>query len=322
MGVAVTDTFAPKVFVSHASEDKARFVSSFSLMLRARGIDAWVDQWEIKAGDSLVSRIFDEGIDQADAFLVVLSRASVSKPWVREELDAAVVRRIQSERAKRIIPIVLDDGVDVPPALRHLKWCSVPRDGLDRVAEEVTSAVFGFESAPPLGERPRYTATAPVWTSDPQDETVFRLLVDELRAHDAPGWMLFTDDVQARAAEEGIGADQFAESMGVLIQSRQIVAEEMAGGARWLLRPLPDRLWLRLESERGLDVDSARTSILADVVNLAKREFAAGDCGLGWHTLSAVLRLLDAEGMLSVHEVLGGRFTIARVSPLARRALR
>ena len=142
---------APRVFISHASEDKERFVLPFATQLRALGLDAWVDQWEIQAGDSLVAKVFDDGVDHADAFVVVLSHVCVTKPWVREELDAAVIRRIQSERAKRIVPILLDDDVRVPAALQHLKWSSVPRDGLDSVVRDVAAAVFGTVSAPALG---------------------------------------------------------------------------------------------------------------------------------------------------------------------------
>ena len=38
---------APKVFLSHASEDKDRFVLQFATQLRARGIDVWLDRWEM-----------------------------------------------------------------------------------------------------------------------------------------------------------------------------------------------------------------------------------------------------------------------------------
>lgn len=34
----------PKVFVSHASEDKERFVTEFATKLRAKGVDAWLDK--------------------------------------------------------------------------------------------------------------------------------------------------------------------------------------------------------------------------------------------------------------------------------------
>jgi hypothetical protein len=71
---------APKVFVSHASEDKDRFVLGFATELRARGVDVWLDKWEMLPGDSLVDKIFEEGIKGASAVIVVLSKFSVQKP--------------------------------------------------------------------------------------------------------------------------------------------------------------------------------------------------------------------------------------------------
>ena len=55
----------PKVFISHASEDKERFVMNFASKLRANGVDAWLDKWEMLPGDSLVDKIFEEGIKEA-----------------------------------------------------------------------------------------------------------------------------------------------------------------------------------------------------------------------------------------------------------------
>lgn len=161
----MTTSAAPSVFVCHASEDKQRFVMPFAKALRRAGIEAWVDQWEIGPGDSLVSRIFDEGLANADAFIVVLSLTSVTKPWVREELYSAFIRRIQSGRTKRLIPILLDETV-------------TPR---------IIAQIHGQSDRPPVGSKPPYLATQLVWTDDPQDETVFNLIVDELRAHDCPG---------------------------------------------------------------------------------------------------------------------------------------
>jgi hypothetical protein len=46
---------------------------------------------------------------------VVISASSAAKPWVREELDAAVVRRITG--SVRLIPVRLDDA-PIPAPLR------------------------------------------------------------------------------------------------------------------------------------------------------------------------------------------------------------
>lgn len=108
-----------KVFVSHASEDKDRFVLRFSERLRQKGIDAWLDKWEMLPGDSLVDKIFEEGIKEAKAVIIILSKFSVEKPWVREELNAAFVKRINN--GSKIIPVIIDD-CEVPEALKGTLW--------------------------------------------------------------------------------------------------------------------------------------------------------------------------------------------------------
>ena len=105
----------PKVFISHASEDKGRFVLSFAQRLREKGVNAWVDAWEMLPGDSLVDKIFNEGLRPADAVVVVLSDASVTKPWVQKELNTAVVKNIEDRT--RLIPVRLDD-CQIPECLR------------------------------------------------------------------------------------------------------------------------------------------------------------------------------------------------------------
>lgn len=313
---------APRAFVSHASEDKDRFVLPFATALLAGGVDAWVDQWEMGPGDSLVQRIFEEGIAQADAFIVVLSPISVAKPWVREELDAGVVRRITTGRATRLIPIVLDDEVEVPAALRHLLWESVPKDGFDAVVRRVIDQLHGHSRKPTLGSRPAYTTTSLRWTTTAADETVFGLLVDELRAHDGPGWRLFSDKVRDRAAAAGIDQDQFVESMHALIEAGLVKVTVMAGGSRFSLHPFPDRVWLQLQQDAGIDIAALRRQALAAIVNENRKRLTEQDFDAGFHTLGGILRSLQGEGLITMSVRASGEFVISRVSPIARRALK
>ncbi len=67
----ITET-NPKVFLSHASEDKERFVINLAIKLRSKGVAVWLDKWEILTGDSLIDKIFEEGIKKAQAFVIVL----------------------------------------------------------------------------------------------------------------------------------------------------------------------------------------------------------------------------------------------------------
>src|SRR2546430_17495243 len=140
---------SPRVFVCHATEDKDRFVRMFGIRLRQNGIEAWVDEWEIQAGDRLVQKIFDDGIKNAKSFIVILSHNSVEKPWVKEELDAAVVQRIEQDT--KIIPVVLDD-CEVPLVLRATHWVKIDNlNSYDAQMREIISSVFKYSEKPPLG---------------------------------------------------------------------------------------------------------------------------------------------------------------------------
>ena len=153
----MAENMNPKVFVSHASEDKERFVLGFATKLRARGIDAWLDKWEILPGDSLIDKLFEEGIKNAQAVIVVVSNFSVSKPWVREELNAAMVKKINS--GSKLIPVVIDD-CQVPEALQSTVWEKITDlNNYDTELERIVSAVYQHREKPPIGEPPTYAQT-------------------------------------------------------------------------------------------------------------------------------------------------------------------
>ena len=42
-----------------------------------------------------VDKIFEDGIGECSAFIIILSKNSVNKKWVKEELSSAVVSRIE-----------------------------------------------------------------------------------------------------------------------------------------------------------------------------------------------------------------------------------
>lgn len=146
----------PKSFISHASEDKARFVQGFAARLRARGIDAWLDRWEMLPGDSLVDKLFEEGIRNAESVVVVLSLYSVEKPWVREEINAAFVKRVNS--GTKLIPIVLDN-CRVPEVLSSTLWERIEDlTSYDQSFERIVAAITGVRDKPPLGTLPGYAS--------------------------------------------------------------------------------------------------------------------------------------------------------------------
>jgi len=170
---------APKVFVSHASEDKDRFVLDFTTALRAQGVDAWLDKWEMLPGDSLVDKIFEEGIKSASAVIVVLSKFSVQKPWVREELNAAFVRRVNS--GSKLIPVVIDD-CQVPEALSSTLWQRIEDlNSYTASLDRIVASIFGTTDKPPLGQPPNYSTafTTSIGNLNNIDSLVLRLACED-----------------------------------------------------------------------------------------------------------------------------------------------
>lgn len=147
-----------RAFLSHGSDDKERFVRQFAEKLMANGVDVWLDEWEINPGDNPVRKIFDEGLPNCQVVILVMSAKSVQKPWVKEEVDAAFVRKVDG--LAKLIPIRLD-GCEMPECLKTTRWESI--DDLadyETVFQRILNGIFGHYPKPPLGEPPQY-AQAP-----------------------------------------------------------------------------------------------------------------------------------------------------------------
>jgi hypothetical protein len=81
-------------FISYSSKDR-RFVLRLAEDLKRRGLEVWLDLWEMRPGDRLRDRIA-EGITRCDRLLVLLSPHSINSSWVKIELDSAMIRELES----------------------------------------------------------------------------------------------------------------------------------------------------------------------------------------------------------------------------------
>jgi len=142
----------PRAFISHSREDNDRFVIRFAERLRQKGVDAWADFWEMLPGDSLVDKIFSEGLKNCQVFIVILSNSSIRSKWVREELNTGMVKKIEDNT--KLIPIRLD-ACEVPEALRNTIWIDISDPAnYDREFERIVNSIFGQYQTPPLGPVP------------------------------------------------------------------------------------------------------------------------------------------------------------------------
>jgi hypothetical protein len=162
----------PKAFVSHATTDHP-FVEKFAADLRANGVDAWFSKWEITPGDSIRAKI-EEGLEGCEYFIIVLSKSSITRPWVQKELDAATVRNIGG-KVRKIIPVKIEDCGDLPPTLGSLCWEDFSSQPYDAALKRVLDSIFERDVRPSLGHFAPGTSSGGWKTSDyhSTDQKVF-----------------------------------------------------------------------------------------------------------------------------------------------------
>ena len=103
----------PTIFLSHNHRDKP-FVRELASYLKKYNITVWIDEAEIKIGESLTSKV-GEAINENDFFGVVISNNSKDSEWVKRELQIATQREFKEKRVV-VLPIVLD-SIELPPFL-------------------------------------------------------------------------------------------------------------------------------------------------------------------------------------------------------------
>lgn len=113
-----------KVFVSHASADKA-FVDRLVADLAARAIPVWYDKLDLRVGESVPGGI-NEGLSGSKYFLIVLSKSSIASRWVAEELNAALMEQV-ARGGTFLLPALLED-CELPPLLRHRRYADFRTD--------------------------------------------------------------------------------------------------------------------------------------------------------------------------------------------------
>lgn len=102
------------IFLSHSSRNK-RFSRRLAEDLKLRSIKVWLDEAELKIGDSLIYKI-QEGIEEIDYLGVILSPQSVESEWVKREVEIALNDEITGQKVK-VLPI-LWQPCQIPSFLR------------------------------------------------------------------------------------------------------------------------------------------------------------------------------------------------------------
>lgn len=123
-----------KVFLSHSSYDKS-IVISVALDLKERGINTWLDAFDILPGESIMSKIND-GLEECSYALLFLSKYSVKSNWVTKEWETMLWDEINLGKIK-VIPIKLEE-CEIPKILQSKKYIDLSEnysEGLNRIIQ-------------------------------------------------------------------------------------------------------------------------------------------------------------------------------------------
>jgi TIR domain-containing protein len=80
------------VFLSHNHRDKT-LVVPLATQLRLMGADVWLDDWEIRAGDSIPGKV-NEALSVIDTAVIVWSEHAAVSRWVDAELATSLERHL------------------------------------------------------------------------------------------------------------------------------------------------------------------------------------------------------------------------------------
>ncbi|MFA5809122.1 MAG: toll/interleukin-1 receptor domain-containing protein [Thermoleophilia bacterium] len=317
-----------KVFISHSGLDKERFVVGFATKLCANGVDAWFDKWDLLPGDSLVRKIFEEGIKGAKALIIVLSHNSVSSKWVREELDTAVIKRINED--SKIIPVVIDN-CEIPECLKATVWIKIAdTTNYDDEFERILMSIFGHTKKPPIGKPPVYatTDTDAIDGLSKTDTIVFRTLcsqtVDRVEEDNALAYVhvLEEKEILDECKSLGILDGAVQESLAVL---------DRLGLAK--IRHVTNTVLPRVSvTEHGLGqylrlfidkYEEMKTNIVAEIVNKDANTNMKIVKATGFPVIvvNHVLRALEMKKYVMVSKNIGAEQWVHIKSPDIRRLL-
>ena len=128
----------PDTFICHASEDKDFMARPLHQALAEVGVYAWLDESEIRLGQSIRQKI-DDGLANCRSATVILSRPFFSKNWTRYEMDGIVRRQMQGEILLFPIQhgITIDEISGHSPSLAGLSLWNSSNHSFGEIAAEI-----------------------------------------------------------------------------------------------------------------------------------------------------------------------------------------
>jgi hypothetical protein len=144
------------VFLSYNSRDRAA-VLPLAEALKARGVKAWLDDWEVAPG-SFAQEVLEQGILDSGAAAVLVGPSGIG-PWENHEMRACIALAVK--RRMRVIPVVLPGVPEVPDLPLFLASFSWLRLGEALDEDFLSRLVWGIR-----GEKHRTVVPEPCFPNE------------------------------------------------------------------------------------------------------------------------------------------------------------
>jgi len=112
------------VFVSHRRADSAA-AEKLAAAIKNAGHTVWLDDWDIKIGDSIVGSM-QTGLSGSTYLVLCYSSIGVMAPWVSREWLSALARQMNGHDVK-VLPVVLTGG-EPPAILADIRYADLVAD--------------------------------------------------------------------------------------------------------------------------------------------------------------------------------------------------
>lgn len=160
----ITDMSNPvaSTFISYSHKDR-ELVHGVAEALQADGFHVWLDEWDVRTGDSLVERV-SEAIDQVDFVVAFISAASVDSEWCRKEVSLAMTGEL-ADKGVRVLPVRIESAA-MPPSLKDKKYLDATgleaNEVKDRLATDMQAHLNPGRAIPPRRARSKPASPPPV----------------------------------------------------------------------------------------------------------------------------------------------------------------
>lgn len=113
------------LFLSHSSKD-SNDARRLAIDLRKLGVSVWIDSFEMKAGNRIVSEL-EAALNACTHFAVWLTQNAIDSEWVQREVDAAH-HLFRKQDSRYMIPLLAEDGVTLPVFLLDVSAADFRQD--------------------------------------------------------------------------------------------------------------------------------------------------------------------------------------------------